>query len=190
MPSYSTNEFKSGLKILIDREPYTIIHNEFVKPGKGQAFNRVKLRNLKNQRVIEKTYKSGESVEAADVMEYDMTYLYNDDAIWYFMNSSTFEQLEVRKAVVDDQWKWLKEQEECTVVLWNDEAISIEAPNFVVLQVTECEPGIKGDSVSNVTKSATLETGVEVRLPLFINSGDWVKMDTRTGSYVSRSKDA
>ncbi|MEM7016588.1 MAG: elongation factor P [Pseudomonadota bacterium] len=187
MATYSTNEFKSGLKLIIDGDPYNIVENEFVKPGKGQAFNRVKIRNLRNGRVLERTYKSGESVEAADVMEVEMQFLYNDGEFWHFMVQETFEQHAADENAVGDVAKWLQGQEECLVTLWNNEPISVTAPNFVILQITDTEPGIRGDTSGGGSKSATLETGATVRVPLFLNVDDTIKIDTRTGEYVGRA---
>lgn len=189
MASYSTNQFKSGLKILIDGDPCSIIENEFVKPGKGQAFNRVKIRNLKNGRVLEKTYKSGESVPAADVQDLDMQFLYADDEFLHLMNPSSYEQVSVPVASVADEMQWIKEEDVCLVTMWDGNAISITPPNFVSLKVVETDPGVKGDTVSGGSKPATLETGAIVRVPLFIDVGDVLKIDTRTGDYVSRSKE-
>lgn len=186
MATFSTSEFKGGLKIIIDGDPYTIIENEMVKPGKGQAFNRVKLRNLLTARVLEKTFKSGESVIAADVLEVDMSFLYSDSSSYHFMSQSTFEQVSVSKSVVAESSQWLIEQDICVVTLWDDNPISITPPNFVELKVSECEPGIKGDTVSGGSKNATLETGAVLRVPLFVNTGDKLKIDTRTGEYMSR----
>jgi len=189
MATYSTNEFKSGLKIMVDGDPYTIVENEFVKPGKGQAFNRVKIRNLKNGRVIDRTYKSGESVEAADVHETEMQYLYNDGEFWHFMDPNSYEQLGADANAVGDADKWLKEQDICQVTLWNGEPISVTPPNFVVLAVTETDPGVRGDTSGGGGKPAALETGAVVRVPLFIDVGELIKVDTRTGEYVSRAKE-
>ena len=189
MASYSTNEFKGGLKIMLDGDPCSIIENEFVKPGKGQAFNRVKIRNLKTGRVLEKTFKSGESVEAADVHETDMQYLYNDSEFWYFMDPDSFEQVSADKAAVGDSDIWLKEQDLCTLTLWNGAPIIVEPPKFVVLTVTDTDPGLKGDTSGSGGKPATLETGAVVRVPLFVQIGDAIKVDTRTAGYVSRAKD-
>jgi elongation factor P len=190
MASYSTNEFKGGLKIILDGDPYSIVHNEFVKPGKGQAFNRVKVRNLKNGRVIERTFKSGESVEAADVMEVEVQYSYNDGEHWIFMCPTTFEQYSVGEAAMADTKKWLKEQDTYTVTLWNGTALTVEPPNFVELKVADTDPGLKGDTSGGGGKPATLETGAVVRVPLFIQIGELLKIDTRDGgSYVSRVKD-
>lgn len=185
---YSTNEFKSGLKILLDGDPYSIVSNEFVKPGKGQAFNRVKIRNLKNGRTIEKTFKSGESVEGADVIEVEMQYLYGDGEEFIFMNPSTFEQISASKAAVEDAILWIKEQDICTMVIWNDIPLSVETPQFVELTVTKCDPGVKGNTVSGGSKPATLETGAEVQVPLFIEEGEVLKINTQTASYESRVK--
>ncbi len=188
MTTYSTNQFRSGLKLLIDGIPYSIIDNEFVKPGKGQAFNRVKLRNLKNSKVIERTFKSGETVEGADIVELEMQYMYNDGAIWHFMDSKTYEQYEIPDPAVGDAKLWIKEQDVCLVLLWDGAALSIEPPNFVVLQITETDPGLRGDTSGGGGKPATLETGAVVRVPLFVQNGEFIKVDTRSGEYVSRAK--
>jgi elongation factor P len=189
MASYSTNEFKSGLKIMLDNDPCAIIENEFVKPGKGQAFNRVKIRNLKSGRVLERTYKSGESVVAADVMDVDLQYLYNDGEFWHFMDTETYEQKVADAAAVGDATKWLKEQDMCEVTLWNGTPLVITPPNFVMLTVAETDPGVRGDTSGGGGKPATLETGAVVRVPLFIDIGEVLKIDTRTGEYVGRAKD-
>ncbi len=189
MATYSTNEFKSGLKLMLDGDPCSIIENEFVKPGKGQAFNRVKIRNLKTGRVIERTFKSGDSVEAADVMETDMEYLYNDDEFYHFMVSDTYEQYAADANAMGEAKKWLKGQEKCAVTLWNNQPLLVAAPNSVVLKITETDPGLRGDTSSGGTKAATLETGAVVRVPLFLNIDDLIKVDTRTGEYLSRAKE-
>jgi elongation factor P len=188
MATYSTNEFKAGLKIMIDADPCAIIENEFVKPGKGQAFSRVKIRNLKTGRVIERTYKSGESVESADVMDMEMQYLYNDGEFWHFMVPETYEQYQADKIAVSEAMKWLKDQDICTMTLWNDVPLSIVPPNFVELSITETDPGLKGDTSGGGGKPATLETGVVVRVPLFVQIGEVIKVDTRNGEYVGRVK--
>lgn len=190
MASYSTNEFKSGLKVILDNDPCAIVENEFVKPGKGQAFNRVRLRNLKTGRQWERTFKSGESIEAADVMDTDMQYLYSDGEFWHFMVPDTFEQHPAGEAAVGDAAQWLKESDVCTVTLWNGDPLSVAPPNFVELEIVETDPGLKGDTASGGTKPATLSTGAVVRVPLFVNQGEVIRVDTRTGDYVSRVKDA
>jgi len=189
MATYSTSEFKGGLKIMLDGDPCSIIENEFVKPGKVQAFNRVKIRNLKTGRVIERTFKSGESVEAADVMEMDLQYLYSDGEFWHFMHPDTFEQVSADAAAVGDSVKWLNDQDMCTVTLWNGAPIIVEVPNFVNLAITETDPGLKGDTSGGGGKPATLETGAVVRVPLFVQTGELIKVDTRSGEYVSRAKE-
>lgn len=188
MAIYSTNEFKSGLKVMMDNDPCSIIENEFVKPGKGQAFNRVKLRNLKNGRVLERTFKSGDTLPAADVGDKEMQYLYFDGTHWHFMSPESFEQIAADEKTMQDAAQWIKEQDICIVTLWNGLPIAVAPPIFVSLKVVETEPGIRGDTVSGGSKTATLETGAVVRVPLFINNGDILKVDTRTGAYVSREK--
>ena len=188
MAKYSTSEFRVGLKIMIDSDPYAIVGNEFVKPGKGQAFNRIKIRNLKNGRVIERTYKSGESVEAADVLDTELQYLYNDGDSWYFMDQTTFEQFSADKAAVEEAAQWLKGEEICEVTLWNGLPLMVAAPNIVILQITDTDPGLRGDTASGGSKPATLETGAVVKVPLFIENGEFLKIDTRKGEYVGRTK--
>jgi len=189
MATYSTNEFKGGLKIMLDGDPYTIVENEFVKPGKGQAFNRVKVRNLKTGRTIDRTFKSGESVESADVHETEMQFLYSDGEFWHFMDPASFEQLAADQNAVGEAAKWLKEQDTCQVTLYNGEPLSVTPPNFVVLKITLTDPGVRGDTSGGGGKPATLETGAVVRVPLFVDEGEMVKVDTRTGEYVSRAKE-
>jgi len=189
MASYNTNEFRGGLKIMLDGDPCSIIENEFVKPGKGQAFNRVRFRNLKTGRVIERTFKSGESVEAADVVDVDLQYLYSDGEFWHFMDPNTFEQHAADATAVADALKWLKEQDMCEVTLWNGAPLAVTPPNFVTLTVTETDPGVRGDTSGGGGKPATLETGAVVRVPLFIEVGETLRIDTRTGEYVARAKD-
>ena len=189
MASYGTSEFRGGLKILMDGDPCAIIGNEFVKPGKGQAFNRVKIRNLKSGRVIERTFKSGETVEAADVLEVSLQYLYTDGESWHFMDEQSFEQYAAPRDVVGDSANWLKEQDVCTLTLWNGEPLRVAPPNFVVLEITETDPGLRGDTASGATKPAKVETGAVVKVPLFVNQGERIRIDTRTGEYVARAKD-
>lgn len=189
MATYNTNEFKSGLKIILDGDPYNIVENEFVKPGKGQAFNRVKVRNLKTGRVIERTFRSGESVDAADVFEMEMQYLYNDGEFWHFMDPSTFEQHACSKEGMGDAVKWLKEEDMCQMTLYNGAPLSVLPPNFTELKIVETDPGVRGDTSGGGGKPATLETGAVVRVPLFVNEDELIRVDTRTGEYVSRVKE-
>lgn len=188
MANYSTNEFRSGLKVMLEGDPCAILDNEFVKPGKGQAFNRVKLRNLKTGRVWERTFKSGESLEGADVMDRDMEYLYTDGEFYFFMDPDSFEQHQADEKAVGDCKNWLKEQDVFTVTLYNDSPLSVSPPNFVELEVVETDPGLKGDTAQGGSKPATLSTGAVVKVPLFINQGEVLKIDTRSGEYVSRVK--
>jgi len=188
MANYSSNEFKSGLKVMLEGDPCTMVDVEFVKPGKGQAFTRVRMKNLKSGRVWDRTFKSGESIEAADVMDRNMEYLYTDGEFWHFMMADgTFEQYGADASALGDSIKWLKEQEIYIVTLWNDAPIAVAAPNFVDLEVTETDPGLKGDTAQGGSKPATLATGATVRVPLFIEQGEVLRIDTRTGDYVSRA---
>jgi elongation factor P len=188
MASYNTNEFRSGLKILIDKDPCIIIENEFVKPGKGQAFNRVRIKNLKTGKTVDKTFKSGDSVEAADVMDTEMQYLYSDGEFWHFMVPDTFEQFAADAKAIGDAKDWLSDGDVCSITLWNNAPLIVEPPNFVELQITETDPGVKGDTASGGVKPATLSTGAIVRVPLFVDQGEVIKVDTRSKEYVSRVK--
>ena len=188
MATYSTNEFKSGLKVILDGEPCSILENEFVKPGKGQAFNRVKLRNLKSNRVSEKTFKSGDTLEAADVVDREMQYLYNDGEFFHFMEPDNFEQHQASSTTVGDAALWLKEQDMCMVTLFNGAPLAVTPPNFVELEIVETEPGVRGDTATGGTKPARLSTGAVAKVPLFVNQGEIIRCDTRSGEYVSRVK--
>ena len=184
---YTTNQLKQGLKILLDNEPCSIISYEFHKPGKGQAVMRTKLNNLRTQKVWERTFKTGESVEAADISEKDFQYLYNEGENFIFMDQSSYEQIEVSKESLNNAESWLQGEEVCKILFWNGEVLKIEPPTFVEIKIAFTEPGLKGDTVSNTLKPATLSTGKEVSVPLFINEGDKIKIDTRDGSYVGRA---
>jgi elongation factor P len=188
MSSYTTSEIRSGMKVILEGEPYAIVDNEFVKPGKGQAFNRIKVRNLKNGRTIERTFRSGESLEAADVMDAEMQYLYNDGSFWHFMIPENFEQYSTDKAVVGDNAVWLKDGMNCTVTLWNNVPLVVTPPAHVELKIIETDPGLRGDTATGGQKTAKLETGAVVRVPLFLNEGEVIRVDTRTGAYISRAK--
>jgi elongation factor P len=188
MASYSTNEFRSGLRIIMDNDPCIIVENEFVKPGKGQAFSRVRIRNLKTGKTIDKTFRSGESVEAADVVDTDMQYLYADGEFWHFMVPETFEQYAADKDAMSNASDWISDGDVCQVTLWNNSPLIVEPPNFVELEITQTDPGVKGDTASGGVKPATLSTGAVVRVPLFVDQGDVIKVDTRSREYVSRVK--
>lgn len=187
MANCITSDFKVGLKFIYEGAPYVILEHEFVNPGKGQAFYRVKLRNLTNQKLIDKTFKSGESFKLAEIEERTVSYLYQDGDAFFFMDSSTFEQIEVPLELLEEAKPWLLGNEEvCTITLWENKPIAFLPPIFVELRVVETVPGIKGDTANGGSKWATLETGVKVRTPLFIQEGEKIKVDTRTKSYVSR----
>ena len=184
----STNHFKNGTKIIIDNAPCTIIDHEFHKPGKGQAVMRIKYKNLLTGNTNDKTFKSGESIESADVSHKEMEFLYHASNSWHFMDTQTYEQIEVNSSQMGEAKKWLVGQEVCEIVLWNDQPILVNPPLIVELKIIQSEPGVKGDTVSGATKNAKLETGVEIQVPLFVNENETVKVDTRDITYVGRSK--
>ncbi len=188
MASYGMNDVKNGMKIIVHNEPCVITDTEYVKPGKGQAFTRVRYRNIKSGRVVELTMKATDSLEPADVMDTDMEYLYSDGEFWHFMHTETHEQVAADDKAMADAAKWLKGNETCVVTLWNGAPLIVAAPNFVELVITETDPGVKGDTAGTGGKPATLETGAVVRVPLFVQQGEKIKVDTRTGEYVSRVK--
>lgn len=189
MGEVSTNEMKPGLKVMLDNDPATILENDYVKPGKGQAFNRMKFRKLKTGQVLERTFKSGDRLLTADVVEMEMSYMYNDGESWHFMGVDNFEQYALPAAAVVDARPWLKEQDVCVVTLWNGQAIAVAPPNFVILKITETDPGVRGDTSGGGNKPATLETGAVVKVPLFVQQGELIKVDTRTAEYVARVKE-
>lgn len=189
MGSYSTNEFRSGLKVMLDGDPCSIVENEFVKPGKGQAFSRVRLKNLKTGRTWERTFKSGESLEGADVMDTDMQYLYNDGEYWHFMDPETFDQQQADESAVSEAAQWLKEQDMCVVTLYNGTPLTVVPPNHVELEIVDTDPGLRGDTAQGGNKPATLSTGAVVKVPLFLEIGDVIKVDTRNAEYQGRVKD-
>ena len=187
MANISTSDLRNGLKIMLDGEPCTIIDNQFVRPGKGQAFCKSKVLYLLTGRTVEKTFKAGESIESADVMETDMEYLYTDGEFWYFMDSDTFEQVSADSTAVGDNAKYLIEQDKCQLTLWNGNPITVTPPNFVILEVVDTDPGLKGDTSGGGSKPADMHTGATIRVPLFVNIGDKLKIDTRSNEYVSRA---
>ncbi len=188
MASYGLNDVKNGLKILVNNEPCVITETEYVKPGKGQAFTRIKYRFIKSGRVVELTMKATDSLEAADVVDTDMQYLYSDGESWHFMDPESFEQFQADKSGMGGAEKWLKGEEQCVVTLWNGSPVQVVPPNFVELQITETDPGVRGDTSGGGGKPATLETGAVVRVPLFVSQEEIIKVDTRSGEYVSRVK--
>lgn len=183
----STNEFKAGLKVDVEGQPYTIVTNEFVKPGKAQPFNRVKLKHLMTGRVIERTFKSGEKLDLADVEETNMRLLYKEANGGVFMDDNSFEQITIPLSVIGDVEQWLKDDQMYGILIYNGTPIAIEAPTFIEVKIVETSPGVRGDTASGrVMKPATVETGAKVQIPIFIDEGEIVKFDTRTGEYVSR----
>lgn len=189
MPTYSTNEFRKGLKIQIDGIPFQMVEMNFRKPGKGNALYECKLKNLIRGTVTDKTYRAGQTVEAADVSEFTAQFLYKQGEGYIFMKSDDYEQYELTGEQIGDEAKFLKEGMECSLVVFDNNPIGATLPNHVVLQVEYCEPAVKGNTATNVSKPVKLETGAEILAPAFINIGDWLRVDTRTQSYIERSKD-
>ncbi len=186
MGTYKTSDFRKGLKVQIDGEPYLMIEMNFVKPGKGNALYKCRLRNLLRNTVLDRTYKGGDTLESADVEETEVQYLYRQADKFVFMDTSTYEQYELSADQVGDSWKYLKESLNCSMVLFNGNPITMTPPNHVEMKVEWCEPGAKGDTATNVTKPVRVETGADFPAPIFINIGDVIKIDTRTGEYVER----
>ena len=184
--SVDTSQFRNGLKIELDGEPYTIIFFQHVKPGKGGAFVRTKVKNLKNGKVLDRTFRSGEKLDEADVSERRMQYLYQDGDSLVFMDNTTYEQTPFSAEQVGDARKYLKENLDVEVLFWRGNPINIELPAFIEALITQCDPGLKGDTASGSTKPATLETGAVVQVPLFVKEGERIRVDTRTGVYVER----
>ncbi len=185
---YDTSDIRKGLKVLMDGNPFTVVEFQFVKPGKGTAFTRTKFKNLLTGAVIEKNIRSGEKLEPANVEEKDMQFLYKEGDDFVFMDGQSYEQVTVLEKVVGNDANFLKDNLGVQVLFFNERAVGVSLPNFVILEVTSTEPGARGDSSGNVTKPATVETGAEVQVPLFINEGDKLRIDTRTNSYVERVK--
>ncbi len=187
MAQVTTNEIRPGFKIELESQPFVVVANEFVKPGKGQAFNRIKLKNLLTNRVVEKTFKSGEKLDLADIEETYKRLLYTDQHGAVFMDDETYDQVTVTFEQLGESKKWLKEEVVYDIVFYKGSPIAVEPPTFMELKVTETAPGVRGDTASGrVMKPATLETGAQVQIPIFVNEGEIVKIDTRTGSYDSR----
>jgi elongation factor P len=186
--AYSITDIKKGLKVELEGQPYVVVDFQFVKPGKGQAFNRTRLRNLITGSTLERTFKINESLEEADVHQAKMQYMYSDAEGHHFMNLESFDQIALQDAAVGDAKNWLIEQMEVDVLFYNDRAINLDLPYFVELQITYCEPGVRGNTATGTTKQATVSTGATVNVPLFIEQEEWIKIDTRTGEYVERVK--
>lgn len=186
MPQVSTNEFRAGIKVEIEGEPYTMVANEFVKPGKGQPFNRTKLKHLKTGRVIERTFKSGDRIELADVTENKLRLLYTDQDGAVFMDDNTFEQITIPFALIGDNKNWLIEEILYGIVFYKGQPIEVIPPTFMEMTITETAPGVRGDTSGRVLKAAITDSGAKIQVPIFVEEGDRVKVDTRTGEYVSR----
>lgn len=185
---YSTADFRKGLKIEIDGEPFIIVDFQHVKPGKGGAFVRTKIKSLISGSVLDRTYRSGEKVGRPELESKFAQYLYRDDELFYLMDTASYEQFQLTGEQLGEMVNYLKENTNVDVLFFKGRAIQIEVPTFVELRVTETEPGVKGDTATGATKPATLETGFTVNVPLFINEGDMLKIDTRTGEYASKVK--
>jgi elongation factor P len=183
---YDTSEIRKGLKVLMDGNPFTIIEFQFVKPGKGAAFTRTKFKNLLSGAVIERNIRSGEKLEPANVEEKNMQFLYREGDAFVFMDNTTYEQMNVNSDIIGDDWKFLKDNLECQVLIFNERPVGVTLPTFVIVKITECEPGVRGDTSGNVTKPAKIETGAMVGVPLFVKEGETIRVDTRTGEYVER----
>jgi elongation factor P len=181
-----TSDIRKGLKMMLDDQPYVVIDFQFVKPGKGQAFTRLKIRNMATGAVLERTYKSGEKLEPADVEERSLQYIYPEGTDYVFMDAATGEQLTVPGDKIGDDARWLSDGMNVDVTLFKGVAIGVNLPSHVTLQIVSSEPGIKGDTASGASKPATLSTGAVVNVPLFVNEGEWVKVDTRAGTYLER----
>ncbi len=187
--SETTSLLKNGNKVLIENQPYLILETEFVNPGKGQAFTRIKIKNLINNKIIEKTIKIGESLSAADVSNTSMQFLYSENKTLFFMNLQNYEQLEVKEEILGENSKWLKEGEECEITMWNDKIIQVDLPKSIELKINNTEPASKGDTVSTTMKDAVLENGVTIKVPIFIKENEIIKIDTKSGEYISRAKE-
>jgi len=189
MAQLSTSDFRKGSKVVIEGEPYEMIVVEFVKPGKGQALYRCKMRNLIKGSILDRTYKSGDSLEAADVRRNDAQYLYKDAGGYVFMDQDSFEQHSIAAETVGDQAHFLQDNMVCELLYWNDTPIGVTLPQSVVMKVTYTEPAVRGNTSSNITKAATLENGIEIQVPAFVDTGDMVKVNTQTGEYVERVRE-
>jgi elongation factor P len=188
MSSVDATELRPGLKLLIDGQPYLVIERQFVKPGKGAAFTRTRMKNLLTGRNIESNIRSGEKIELADIEDKEMSFLYKEATDFVFMDQVSYEQINILGDLIGDDWRWLKDNMVVRVMFFNGRAIGVTLPNFVELRVKSSEPGIKGDTSGGAQKPATLETGATINVPLFINEGDLLRIDTRTGQYCERVK--
>ena len=184
--SASTNEIKAGMKVEVDKEPWLIVANEFHKPGKGQAFNRIKMKNMVNGKVVERTYKSGEKLDLADIVEQQMRYLYHDGDSAVFMDDKTFDQIHIGPEIVGPIKQWLMEEVAYQVVIYKGVVVEVAPPTFLDMVITETSAGVRGDTSGRVMKAATTSTGAKIQIPIFIDEGEKVRVDTRTGEYAAR----
>lgn len=185
---YDTSDIRKGLKIVHNGDPYMVVDFQFVKPGKGTAFTKTKIKNLITGAVLEMTYRSGEKLEPANCEEKTMQFLYNDETSYCFMDTQSYEQVMVEKNVLGDATKYLVDNTEVVMMFYNERPVGVDIPNFAVLEITKCEPGVKGDTATGATKLAELSTGATINVPLFLEEGDKVRVDTRTGQYIERVK--
>jgi len=186
--AYQTSDIRKGLKVEMDGHPYVVADFQFVKPGKGQAFTRTRLKSLLTGQVIERSFRSGETLDEADIADANMQYLYQDGDGYHFMNLESYDQVAIQPSSLGDAAQWLVEQMHVQVLFYKSRPVNIDVPNFVELEITYCEPGVRGNTATGTTKQATLSTGATVQVPLFINQGEWIRIDTRTGQYVERVK--
>ncbi|MBM3183790.1 MAG: elongation factor P [Chlamydiae bacterium] len=189
MSSLSTNEIRVGMKLEVDKEPWLVISNEFVKPGKGNAFNRIKMKNMMTGRVVERTYKSGDRIDTADIQEAQMRFLYKESDGSVFMDEKTFDQITISNEIIGSNQQWLMEETVYTVIFYKGAVIELTPPTFMEMKIVETTPGVRGDTSGRVLKPATTETGAKVQVPIFIEEGEKIKVDTRTGEYASRAND-
>jgi elongation factor P len=187
MSTLSTNEIRVGMKVEVDKEPWLIISNEFVKPGKGNAFNRIKMKNMVTGRVVERTYKSGDKLDVADIEEAQMRFLYKEADGAVFMDDKTFDQITISNEIIGNNDQWLMEELIYQVVFYKGAVIELLPPTFMEMKIVETSPGVRGDTSGRVLKPATTETGAKIQVPIFVEEGEKVKVDTRTGEYVSRA---
>jgi elongation factor P len=184
--NYQTSDFRNGLKVEIDGQPYIVVYFQFVKPGKGTAFTRSKLKNMITGNVLERTYRTGETLKAADVEDRNMMYMYDEDDMAVFMDNETFEQIHITLDSIEDERPYLTENLEVDVLFFRERPVTIALPNFIEAEITYCEPGVKGNTATGANKPATLSCGATVNVPLFVEQNEWIKVDTRTKEYVSR----
>jgi elongation factor P len=186
MAVYNAGEFRKGIKVIVESVPYEMIACEFVKPGKGQALYKTRLRNLLTGTLLDRTYRSGEALEAADIRNSDGIYSYFDGSNYVFMDNDSFEQVSIPGSTVAERMRFIKDNSPCQLMYWNDKLIDVTPPKHIVLEVTFTEPAARGNTATNVTKPATVETGGEVKVPSFISAGEKIKIDTETGEYLGR----